>query len=189
MGHKEDLLAAARRCLVTRGYARTTARDLVAESGTNLASIGYHFGSKDALLAQALGDAFMEYTEKVVALAGAVDPKTADAHQAVTTAWLAMTDMFEEVRPLLVAFVEALAQAERSDQLRDQLAAGYEEMRRRIVEAVLAMVPDLPPDVARSVASFFVAVSDGYMVQWLLDPDATPAGPELLEGARLTLTV
>jgi hypothetical protein len=27
------------------------------------------------------------------------------------------------------------------------------------------------------------------MVQWLLDPAATPAGPELLEAARLTLTV
>jgi hypothetical protein len=42
---------------------------------------------------------------------------------------------------------------------------------------------------ARAVASFFVAVSDGYMVQWLLDPDATPAGAALLEGARLALTV
>ena len=70
MGHKEELLAAARRCLVTRGYARTTARDLVAESGTNLGSIGYHFGSKDALLAQALDDAFLEYTEKVLGARG-----------------------------------------------------------------------------------------------------------------------
>ena len=189
MGHKEELLAAARRCLITRGYARTTARDLVAESGTNLASIGYHFGSKDALLAQALGDAFMEYTDKVVALAATVDPRTADPHQAVTSAWLAMTDMHDEFRPLLVAFVEALAQAERSDPLRAQLASGYEDMRRRIVEAVLAVVPDAPAGVARSVASFFVAVSDGYMVQWLLDPDATPSGANLLEGARLAMTV
>ena len=46
MGHREQLLEAARRLLVERGSARITARDLVAESGTNLASIGYHFGSK-----------------------------------------------------------------------------------------------------------------------------------------------
>ena len=50
MGHREALLDGARRCLLERGYARTTARDLVAASGTNLASIGYHFGSKEALL-------------------------------------------------------------------------------------------------------------------------------------------
>jgi AcrR family transcriptional regulator len=189
MGHKEELLAAARRCLVTRGYAKTTARDLVAESGTNLASIGYHFGSKDALLAEALSAAFMEYTEKVVALAGAAGRDTTDAHRAVATAWLAMTNMQDEFRPLLVAFVEALAQAERSDPLRAQLAAGYEEMRSRIVEAILVVVPAAPANVARSVASFFVAVSDGYMLQWMLHPEATPTGAELLEGARLALTV
>lgn len=53
MGHREDLLEGAKRCLLAKGFARTTARDIVKESGTNLASIGYHYGSKDALLAQA----------------------------------------------------------------------------------------------------------------------------------------
>jgi len=53
MGHKEDLLEGAQRCLLAKGFVRTTARDIVAESGTNLASIGYHYGSKDALLVQA----------------------------------------------------------------------------------------------------------------------------------------
>ena len=53
MGHREDLLEGAKRCLLEKGFARTTARDIVKESGTNLASIGYHYGSKDALLAQA----------------------------------------------------------------------------------------------------------------------------------------
>jgi AcrR family transcriptional regulator len=74
VGHREDLLAAARRCLETRGYARTTARDLVAESGTNLASIGYHFGSKEALLNQAMGESFLEWAERVRSLALAIEP-------------------------------------------------------------------------------------------------------------------
>ncbi|WP_249044824.1 helix-turn-helix domain-containing protein [Crossiella equi] len=62
MGHREDLLAGAKRCLFERGYARTTARDIVAASGTNLASIGYHFGSKEALMTQALIEALTEST-------------------------------------------------------------------------------------------------------------------------------
>ena len=110
MGHKEELLAAARRCLVSRGYARTTARDLVAESGTNLGSIGYHFGSKDALLARALDEVFLEYTEKVLAVAREVGSVGDDPRQAVDRAWAAMTELSLEFRPLLVAFVEALAQ-------------------------------------------------------------------------------
>jgi AcrR family transcriptional regulator len=53
MGHREDLLEGAKRCLLEKGFVRTTACDIVKESGTNLASIGYHYGSKDALLAEA----------------------------------------------------------------------------------------------------------------------------------------
>lgn len=189
MGHREQLLAAARRCLIERGYARTTARDLVRESGTNLASIGYHFGSKEALLAEALDEVFVEYTEKVVAVAAAVGSgPVSDPREAVSAAWLAMTELQGEYRPLLVAFLEALAQAERNDGLRSRLAAGYEQMRHKIVEGVRAVAPDIGETEAKAVASFFIAVSDGVMVQWLLDPAATPSGAELLAAARLALS-
>ena len=36
MGHREDLLEGAKRCLLEKGFVRTTARDIVKESGTNL---------------------------------------------------------------------------------------------------------------------------------------------------------
>ncbi|MDQ3601484.1 MAG: TetR/AcrR family transcriptional regulator, partial [Actinomycetota bacterium] len=65
MGHREALLVGARRCLQERGYARTTARDLVAASGTNLASIGYHFGSKEALLDEAITQAAQEWSDQL----------------------------------------------------------------------------------------------------------------------------
>src|SRR5215469_2225151 len=48
--HRTRLLAAARELLRERAYGDITARDLVAASSTNLGSIGYHFGSKEALL-------------------------------------------------------------------------------------------------------------------------------------------
>ena len=60
-------------------------------------------------------------------------------------------------------------------------AAGYEELRRRIVEAILVVVPDPPANVARSVASFFVAVSDCYRVQWMRNPEAMPTGASCWE--------
>ncbi|WP_434096275.1 TetR/AcrR family transcriptional regulator [Streptosporangium roseum] len=63
MGVPEDLPAAAKQCLSERGYARTTVRDIVAVSGSNLAAINYHFRSKDALLTQAM----IEVTGEAVA--------------------------------------------------------------------------------------------------------------------------
>jgi AcrR family transcriptional regulator len=184
MGHREELLSAARRCLEDRGYARTTARDLVAASGTNLASIGYHFGSKEALLNQAIVDAFAEYTDKLLALASA-DADDDDPMSRIRRSWIVMVEEFEEMRPLLVAFIEAMAQAERTPELRAQLAEGYERLRSAIAESVADAVPGLPPDCARTMASFMIVVSDGLMVQWLLDPERTPSGVEVFETARL----
>ena len=71
MGHKEDLLVGAKRALFEKGYARTTARDIVALSGTNLGSIGYHYGSTDALMTAAMISAMEEWGDAVgLALAG-----------------------------------------------------------------------------------------------------------------------
>ncbi|MEJ3652574.1 TetR/AcrR family transcriptional regulator [Actinomycetes bacterium KLBMP 9759] len=178
MGHREDLLAGARRCLEARGYARTTARDLVAESGTNLASIGYHFGSKEALLNEAVADMFEDWVDRVRVLTEAIAPAR-DPFSLMAASWSAMIAAFGEYRGLAVAFVEALAQAERSPQLREKLATAYERSRAAAAQLLVGAlgVPDGPH--ARALASLQIAISDGLLAQWLLDPDATPSGAEL----------
>ena len=65
MGNREALLAGAKRCLIEKGYARTTARDIAAASGVSLAAIGYHFGSKEALMNQAIYEFVGEWGEEV----------------------------------------------------------------------------------------------------------------------------
>jgi AcrR family transcriptional regulator len=51
--HRDALLSAAKTLMRQSGRGDITARDLVAASNTNLGSISYHFGSKDALLDEA----------------------------------------------------------------------------------------------------------------------------------------
>lgn len=188
MGHREQLLSAARRCLEERGYARTTARDLVAASDTNLASIGYHFGSKESLLNEAIEETFTEYTDKLVALA-APRADAGDPLAAIRESWVAMVEGFSRMRPLLVAFVEAMAQAERNPELRAQLAACYERLRQAIGQAVAEGAPDLPGECARDVASVMMAISDGAMVQWLLDSDRAPTGATLFDTLRVVFSL
>ena len=184
MGHREQLLDAARRCLEDKGYGRTTARDLVAVSGTNLASIGYHFGSKEALLNEAIVAAFADHTERLLALAS---PEAApdDSMAGIRASWVAMAEEFASMRPLLVAFLEAMAQAERSPTLRGQLADGYERLRAAIAASVNERDPDLPADCARAIASFMVGLSDGLMIQWHLDPGNVPDGGVLFDAVQL----
>src|SRR5438552_18256807 len=65
LSHRDALLKAAKTLLRERDYGNITARDLVAASKTNLGSIGYHFGSKEALLNEAIGQALEEWTEAI----------------------------------------------------------------------------------------------------------------------------
>lgn len=185
MGHREALLDGARRCLLERGYARTTARDVVAASGTNLASIGYHFGSKDALLHEAMRECFDEYVQEIAAVVFA-DP-SATPLQRVRASWAVLVTTLDQHRPLMVAFFEALSQADRVPGLRAQLADCYERLRSTVADMVRASVGELPDPVARHTASFLIAVYDGLQVQWLLDPHRAPGADELMGALDVAL--
>jgi AcrR family transcriptional regulator len=171
------LLTAAKQLLRDQGYARITARDLVAASGTNLASIGYHFGSKEALLNEAIGESFTEWNDRI--LAAAMSEADESPLGRLMNAWRVMLDDFEAARPIFVAFIEALAQAERSPELRAQLAAQYDALRRDIGASVAEVIGGSDGDV---LASFMIAVGDGLLIQSFLDPERAP-GSEELEGA------
>ncbi|MGH3793587.1 MAG: TetR/AcrR family transcriptional regulator [Pseudonocardiaceae bacterium] len=185
MGHREALLDGARRCLLERGYARTTARDLVAASGTNLASIGYHFGSKEALLNGAMQQCFDDYIQQITEVVFA-DPG-ATPLQRVRASWVALVSTFDQHRPLLVAFVEALAQTERVPELRAQLAECYERLRTAVAGMVRASVGELPEPTARHAASFLIAIYDGLQVQWLLDSQRAPTADDLMAALEVAL--
>lgn len=179
-GHRERLLAAAIACLQDKGYARTTARDLVAASGTNLASIGYHFGGKEALLNAALAECFRTWTDRVeeaVFSSGAAAPA-----ERLERALTAMIGAFDELGGQVAALVEAFPAALRSAELRDRLAAAYAESRRAAADMITRACADAdrePPGSPQTMASVLIALCDGLMLQFLLDPTATPDAAEV----------
>ena len=99
MGNREDLLAGAKRCLLAKGYARTTARDIASASGVSLAAIGYHFGSKEALLNAALTGAVEEWADGFGQLSG----------QRFADVWPRVVESFAESKRLWAVQFELLA--------------------------------------------------------------------------------
>ena len=183
MGHREQLLEAAKRLLEERGYARITARDLVAASDTNLASIGYHFGSKAALLNAAIESTFEDWAEQLASLVMA-DPVATPIQRGMAT-WITVLESLPERRPMLQSYVDALAQAQREPALQAQLAAHYRRARARVAQLVAQSLADgtQPDDPrCRAIAAFVIAVCDGLSVQWLLDPDSVPTGTQMRAG-------
>jgi len=187
--HREQLLGGARKCLREKGYARTTSRDIAAASKSNLGSIGYHFGSKETLLNEAIREGCAEWTDQLGRLAFA--DAGATPTERLRASWAALADTFEEQRPLLVAFVEALAQTERSEELRLQLAELYEESRAAVGRMVAASLgeAEIGEGHTRAVASFLIAVCEGLLLQRLVDPHRAPSGEELIAGLEAALPI
>ena len=186
VGNREKLLAGAMRCLEEKGYARTTARDLVAVSGANLASIGYHFGSKEALLNEAIARTMVVWTRSVEAEAFAGEG--ASTAERLERALAAMIDRFAEYEGYLVSFVEAFPQAVRSDELRATMAAAYADARAAGTEMLRrAFAEDgreLSERDADVLASLVLALCDGLILQWLLDRDRAPSSAAVIAALR-----
>lgn len=187
MGHREELLDGAAQCLYKKGFGRTTARDVVAASGTNLASIGYHFGSKDALLTEALVRATTAWGEELDrALAEPDNSATSDPDRRVEDTWGRVIGLFSTQRRLWATHVEALAQAERLPELRAKLAEAQREVREGLALTfhTLPDDPDAADRRAHVLGTVYQALLTGVMVQWLLDPDTAPSGVDVADGLR-----
>jgi AcrR family transcriptional regulator len=188
MGHREDLLRGAKHCLITKGYGRTTTRDIVAASGANLASIGYHYGSKEALLNAALIDALDDSGEEIgqaMEIARTSDAEPVDRFEA---AWEPIVDQYSTRRQLLLASFEVFAQVDRVPELRDAIADGIQQGREAMAELFKAiaggLADDLDEETLEVVGSFFQALATGVMAQWLVDPDRAPTARDLAAALR-----
>ncbi|MEV6032999.1 helix-turn-helix domain-containing protein [Nonomuraea sp. NPDC052116] len=184
MGNREDLLAGARRCLEEKGWARTTVRDISAAAGVSMAAIGYHFGSREALLNAALVEAMREWGEQIGAAMAAVDEAAAPGER-FEALWERLIASIGEHRTLWLANLEAMVQAEHSPELRDELVAGQREGRRGMaVHLADGDEADIAEREVRTVGSVHLALLLGVMMQWLNDPDQAPTGAEVLAGLR-----
>jgi AcrR family transcriptional regulator len=183
MGHREDLLRGAKRSLYERGYARTTARDIVAASGTNLGSIGYHYGSTQALMNAAMLSAMEEWGDAIAAALAA--DTTDESDDPLVRFWRRVIGTIDSHRELWLASFEAGVQSEHNPELRAQIAAGLEQGR----SGMAAMITGTPEDqlddaTVRSTGSVQMALMSGVMVQWLMNPATAPSAEQIAAGIR-----
>ncbi|MFD8546694.1 TetR/AcrR family transcriptional regulator [Streptomyces sp. NPDC059649] len=187
MGHREDLLEGAKRCLLEKGYARTTARDIVAASGANLASIGYHYGSKDALMRQAVIASSEEWGAGMAEAPAAAEGTraSADPLERFAESWDRVLQRIAEEPEFIAAQVEVLGLLPRDEGLREAIGAVLPEGGEGLV-ALFEGVPDTEVDAeaARIVGPFYQALLTGLMVQSLITPDTLPTGHDLAEALR-----
>ena len=204
MGNREALLAGAKRCLIEKGYARTTARDIAAASGVSLAAIGYHFGSKDALMNQAIYEFVGEWGDEVeraltaeraqdaegaLGAEGAVGAEGALAAEPLRRFESVMERTIESLngpqRGLWAAQLELLGPMERSEELRTFLAGVQRAAAEGLAELLLGIDPAQDPQAARMAGSVLHGLFIGIVVKWFMDPKQALSARELTDGLRI----
>jgi len=186
MGNREALLAGAKRCLIEKGYARTTARDIAAASGVSLAAIGYHFGSKEALMNQAIYEFVGEWGEEVqraLNAEGALDAEPLERFESIMGRTI--ESFSGPARGMWAAQLELMGPMEQNEELRTFLAKVQSVAADGLAELFLGIDPARDPEAARTAGSVLHALFIGVIVKWFLDPKQALSAPELTEGLRL----
>lgn len=186
MGNREDLLAGARKCILERGYANTTARDIATAAGVSLAAIGYHFGSKDRLLTEALtdavGSAMGDGLEAIIEDCGA-QKSIADAF---APTWEQAGALFADNTEALLASMENLLRAYRSPESREYMAEAVEHAVTDIDAVIRRTHPELGEAESHAVATFYFTLLNGLAVLWITNPDGDlPTGDQLAAALRV----
>ncbi|MCX4829516.1 MULTISPECIES: TetR/AcrR family transcriptional regulator [unclassified Streptomyces] len=186
MGHREDLLEGAKRCLLEKGFARTTARDIVKESGANLASIGYHYGSKDALLAQAYL-ALVEESSDVFDQGGFKAP--AGSLERFQEVWGNVIESLGKPDSMWYLGMELVVLGDKLPAVREIVGKAQSEGGRGTIP--MFMGGEEPPadhPAVDTLGKLYMTLMTGLIAEYMLDPESAPSAEELTEGMRRLIT-
>lgn len=178
--NRAALLHGARACLDQRGYARTRARDVAAAAGVSTAAIGYHFGTTEALLLEALTQGLEEWSATLDDRLRSVPDQPLRGR--LTATWGSVIESFEGYRGVLAASFELIAQAEEDSELGDGLRRTVEDARRGLATQMLGIDPEADPERATRTGAACYAILSGLLVQWLVDPHGMPDAEALADG-------
>ena len=146
---KAAVLSAAERLFALNGFQSVSVRDITTEAGVNLASVNYHFGSKDALLFEIFRRRTAELNRERARMLHAA----ADRHGGKPPVRAILTALFEpplrwstpnHERRISVQFI-IRARSEGTEAMRDVLRTDVSHLRR-FADALLAARPELPPE-------------------------------------------
>jgi AcrR family transcriptional regulator len=193
MGNREALVEGAKACLLEKGYSRTTARDIATAAGVSLAAIGYHFGSKETLLNEALRALLTDEWATEVAGAGDGDG-SGDGRAAVLTGpherfvatWRQVIESLSNPRlkALWATQFEVLSLGASMPDLVAELTQMQGEAREGLAQMFGGVDPDADPEQVQAIGSLLQALLLGVVAQSMFDPESAPTGEQLAQSLR-----
>jgi AcrR family transcriptional regulator len=172
--NRSQLVEGTLRCLERLPPERVTARAIAAESGANLASITYHFGSKDELVTEAVIAGLDRWLAEI---ARRLDDLEAESPaERFRAAFAVVEDGRRRHEALARTFLGAIARASHDERVRRLLAEGFRRTRGEV-----ARVIGLGADAAGTdSAGLALAMFNGLLFQALIDPGLAIEGDRMV---------
>ena len=167
---RSELVRATREAIRDLGMAGATAREIAGRASANLASIPYHFGTKDALVAEALISETRELIAPVLELLASDAPAAERASTAVDL----LNELFERSRTQVPVYLAALAASPHSEPIAAGLASMWADVRGALAADIAAQRDGgaLPAWVdPQPMAALILSLVNGVVIAAQVDPD------------------
>lgn len=167
---RSQLIQATREAIRDVGMRGATAREITGRASANLASIPYHFGSKEALVAEALITETRELVAPVLDLLSSDGP----AGERATEAVVLLNDLFERSLTQVPVYLAALAASPHSPPVAAGLSSLWAEVRMALASDIARQVEarTLPAWVdPQGMAAVILSLVNGVVIAAAVDPD------------------
>ena len=169
---RQRLIDAASEVIATGGVPAATSRAITDRAGENLASITYYFGSKDALVSEALIREARTLLQPVLDVLGGDDqPATR-----LLTAVQMLTRIVRERGDQLTAYLDCLSRSTQDDHVASEVRLLWRGLQRHLADDMVrqrdaGLIPAWvdPP----AMAALIVALANGVAAGAAVDPETT----------------
>ena len=168
---RERILDVAERLFGERGFPATPLRDITAEAGVNIASVNYHFGSKEGLLAEVLERRLKPINTRRLELLDAVEARAGDEPpelEAVIRAFLSPPFHSQRVGGAGgQGFLRLVGRihSETNEDFRATFVKQFDEVFKRFTAALRRALPNLD-DADLSWRMLFMVGSMAFTMSW-----------------------
>ncbi|MFE2960285.1 TetR/AcrR family transcriptional regulator [Nocardia tengchongensis] len=186
MGNREDLLAGARAAILKRGLAKTTARDIAGAAGVSLSAIGYHFGSKDRLIAVAISSSLTTEVGDELEAAIRDEGGGKSLWDALAPTWELMREIQRKHSESILLSTENAMLVARSPELQEFTSDATEVPIEDLAKALHDVHPELTTAASVAVAKlFFLAFHGSAMLSLTASHSVQVTGAEFALAVRV----
>jgi AcrR family transcriptional regulator len=188
VGNREKLLDGALACLYEKGYTRTTARDIASAAGVSLAAIGYHFGTTERLLSEAMFQAMQQWGDELERTLVHDSDRSLPPESRRLALWQRVITSVRANPALWRVQFELVVAVQHQPELGEHLTTAQTAAREGLAQLFEGIDPSAEPQRAERVGAYYQALLAGVVVQQLVDPAHALAAADLAMGGPPTAT-